>query len=193
MCLILATQEVEIRRVLVQNQPGKIVCETLSWKTLHKNRAGGVTQGEGPEFKLQYRKKKKKNHRLGSRNWHKVLVERIQCTNKTNPVRVVISYTHCKVEDNEIADLIFTSVWYGGFQIIKTSRCNLPREWRHLQQFYDTILKLSHLCDSQLEILMILCRNNDQRHRSTLGCLQNLQTYCMKIPYWVGTFMKQHY
>jgi hypothetical protein len=29
-------------------------------KTLHQNRAGGVAQGEGPEFKPQYRKKKKK-------------------------------------------------------------------------------------------------------------------------------------
>jgi hypothetical protein len=32
-------------------------------KTLQKkkNRAGGVAQGEGPEFKPQYRKKKKRN------------------------------------------------------------------------------------------------------------------------------------
>jgi hypothetical protein len=28
-------------------------------KTLHKKRAGGVAKGEGPEFKPQYRKKKK--------------------------------------------------------------------------------------------------------------------------------------
>jgi hypothetical protein len=28
--------------------------------THHKNRGGGVAQGEGPEFKLQYCKKKKK-------------------------------------------------------------------------------------------------------------------------------------
>jgi hypothetical protein len=28
-------------------------------KTLHKNRAGGVAQGEGPEFKPQCYKKKK--------------------------------------------------------------------------------------------------------------------------------------
>jgi hypothetical protein len=33
---------------------------TLSRKTLHKNRAGGVAQGEGPESKPQYCKKKKK-------------------------------------------------------------------------------------------------------------------------------------
>jgi hypothetical protein len=35
---------------------GKIVHETLSRKTLHKNRAGRVAQGEGPEFKPQYHK-----------------------------------------------------------------------------------------------------------------------------------------
>jgi hypothetical protein len=29
-------------------------------KNLHKNRAGGVAQGVGPEFKPQYSKKKKK-------------------------------------------------------------------------------------------------------------------------------------
>jgi hypothetical protein len=28
-------------------------------KTLHKNRVGGVTQGDGSEFKPQYHKKKK--------------------------------------------------------------------------------------------------------------------------------------
>jgi hypothetical protein len=35
--------------------------ETLSQKTLHKNRVGGVAQGVGPEFKPQYRKKKRKS------------------------------------------------------------------------------------------------------------------------------------
>jgi hypothetical protein len=49
---ILATQEAEIRWILVQGQPGQIVHKTLSQKTLHKKRAGGVAQGEGPEFKL---------------------------------------------------------------------------------------------------------------------------------------------
>jgi hypothetical protein len=39
----------------------------LKWKTLQKNRAGGVAQGEGPEFKPQYCKKKK-NH-LMERAW----------------------------------------------------------------------------------------------------------------------------
>jgi hypothetical protein len=31
--------------------PGEIVSETLSRKTCHKNRAGGVAQGVSPEFK----------------------------------------------------------------------------------------------------------------------------------------------
>jgi hypothetical protein len=34
--VILATQEAEIRRITVQSQPGQIVQETLSQKTLHK-------------------------------------------------------------------------------------------------------------------------------------------------------------
>jgi hypothetical protein len=37
--------------------PGKIVGRPLSQKTLHENRACGVAQGEGPEFKSQYKKK----------------------------------------------------------------------------------------------------------------------------------------
>jgi hypothetical protein len=37
----------EIRRIPVQSQPRQIVCKTLSQKTpAHKNRAGGVAQGE---------------------------------------------------------------------------------------------------------------------------------------------------
>jgi hypothetical protein len=47
----------EIKRIVVQNQPRQIVCKTLSRKTLHKNMVGGVDQGEGPEFKPQYYKK----------------------------------------------------------------------------------------------------------------------------------------
>jgi hypothetical protein len=56
--IILATQEAQIRRIMVQSQPGQIACETLSRKTHHKNRAGGVAQGESSEFKLKYCKKK---------------------------------------------------------------------------------------------------------------------------------------
>jgi hypothetical protein len=63
-CNPIATQEAEIRRIVVQSQPQQIVCKTLSQKTLHKKRAGGVTQGEGPEFKPQYHKEKK-IHRPG--------------------------------------------------------------------------------------------------------------------------------
>jgi hypothetical protein len=59
MPVILATQEAEIRRIVVQSQSKQIVCETLSQKTLHKSRADGVAKGEGPEFKLHYHKKKK--------------------------------------------------------------------------------------------------------------------------------------
>jgi hypothetical protein len=58
--IILATQEAEIRRIVVLNQPGKIVRETLSRRSPSQKRAGGVAQGEGPEFKPQYCKKKKK-------------------------------------------------------------------------------------------------------------------------------------
>jgi hypothetical protein len=44
--VILATQEAEIRRSSVRSQPGKMVHETLSQKTLHpkKKRTGGVAQ-----------------------------------------------------------------------------------------------------------------------------------------------------
>jgi glutamine amidotransferase-like uncharacterized protein len=45
---------------LGSSQPWQIVRETLAQKTLHKNRAGVVVQGEDPEFKAQYCKKKKK-------------------------------------------------------------------------------------------------------------------------------------
>jgi hypothetical protein len=53
MLIILATQEITFR-----SQTRQIVCETLSQKTNHENKAGGVAQGEGPEFKPQYQKKK---------------------------------------------------------------------------------------------------------------------------------------
>jgi hypothetical protein len=62
--VILATQEAEIRRIPVQSQPGQILRQTLSQKTFHKNRTGGVAQGEGPEFKPQYCKKKKKKSNI---------------------------------------------------------------------------------------------------------------------------------
>jgi hypothetical protein len=59
--IILATQEVEMGGgVLVQSQPRQIVGETLSHKNLSQKWTGGVAQGGGPGFKLQYHKKKKK-------------------------------------------------------------------------------------------------------------------------------------
>jgi hypothetical protein len=59
MPVILATQEAEIRRIEIQSQPQQMVCETLSRKNPPQKSASGVTQGEGPEFKPQYLKKKK--------------------------------------------------------------------------------------------------------------------------------------
>jgi hypothetical protein len=59
MPVILATQEAEIRRIMVRSQPGKIVHEILSHKNPSQKRAGGVVQGGGPEFKPQYCLKKK--------------------------------------------------------------------------------------------------------------------------------------
>jgi hypothetical protein len=41
---------------MVQSQPRQIVFETLSQKNSSQKRAGGVAQGVGPEFKLQYSK-----------------------------------------------------------------------------------------------------------------------------------------
>jgi hypothetical protein len=52
--VILATQEAEIRRITVRSP--------YLEKPYHKNWAGGVAQGEGPEFNPQYhRNKNKKN------------------------------------------------------------------------------------------------------------------------------------
>jgi hypothetical protein len=72
--IILATQEAEIRRIVVQSQPGQVVQETLSKKKSQK-RAGGVTQDISSEFKPQYCKKNgyggfitSAQHLLGSRH-----------------------------------------------------------------------------------------------------------------------------
>jgi hypothetical protein len=58
--VIPATQEAEIRRIAVQNQPRQIVKETLSQKKQSQKRAGGMAQGVGPEFKHSTAKKKRK-------------------------------------------------------------------------------------------------------------------------------------
>jgi hypothetical protein len=42
----LISQEVKIRRIMVQSQPGQIVHETLSWKILSQKRAGRAAQDE---------------------------------------------------------------------------------------------------------------------------------------------------
>jgi hypothetical protein len=57
MTVIITPQEAEIRRTAVQRQPRQIVQETLSQKTLHKNRTCRVAQGKGPEFKSRTEKK----------------------------------------------------------------------------------------------------------------------------------------
>jgi hypothetical protein len=59
MPIILATEEAEIRKIAAQSQPGQIVQETPSQKKTITKKAGGVAQGIGLEFKLQYHKKKK--------------------------------------------------------------------------------------------------------------------------------------
>jgi hypothetical protein len=64
MPVILATQEVEIRRIMFQLELISWAIssqETLSQKKKNqKGRAGGVAQGVGPEFRPQYCKKEKK-------------------------------------------------------------------------------------------------------------------------------------
>jgi hypothetical protein len=45
---------------VVPNQPWQIVWDTLSRKNPSQKRADGVAQGVGPEFKPQYRIKKRR-------------------------------------------------------------------------------------------------------------------------------------
>jgi hypothetical protein len=52
MPVILVTQEAEIRRIMVQSQPGQKFVSPYLKKTPHKKRAGGMTQGVDPEFKF---------------------------------------------------------------------------------------------------------------------------------------------
>jgi hypothetical protein len=55
MPVILATQEAEIRRMVVQSQPWQIGRERpYLEKNPSQQRAGGVAQGVGPEFKPQF-------------------------------------------------------------------------------------------------------------------------------------------
>jgi hypothetical protein len=55
--VILVTQEAEIRRSMVQSQPGQIVLETPISKKPSQKRAGGMAQGEGLACKPQNHKK----------------------------------------------------------------------------------------------------------------------------------------
>jgi hypothetical protein len=48
----------------VRSQPGEIVYETQSQKNPSQKKAGGVAQGVGPEFKLQYHIKSEKQKTL---------------------------------------------------------------------------------------------------------------------------------
>jgi hypothetical protein len=54
--VIPATQQAEVRRITVRSQLRQIVLNPIE-KTHYKKRAGGVAQGEGPEFKPQHWKK----------------------------------------------------------------------------------------------------------------------------------------
>jgi hypothetical protein len=49
---------------MIQSQHGQIVLETLSHKKPFTKRAGGVTQGIGPEFKSQYHTHKRKVYHI---------------------------------------------------------------------------------------------------------------------------------
>jgi hypothetical protein len=52
-----ASQEAEIRRIMVRSQLRQIVWETLSQKTPSQKKASGVVPDVGPEFKPWYCKK----------------------------------------------------------------------------------------------------------------------------------------
>jgi hypothetical protein len=58
MPVILASPETEIRRITVQGQPRQEKRDLIS-KYPTQKRVGGVSHGEGSEFKPQYHKKKK--------------------------------------------------------------------------------------------------------------------------------------
>jgi hypothetical protein len=61
MPVILATQEAEIRKIMVRSQPRQIVQKLLFQKISITKRADRVALIASPEFKPQYCKKKKKD------------------------------------------------------------------------------------------------------------------------------------
>jgi hypothetical protein len=63
--VILTTQEAAIRRIVVQSQPGQIVQETLSQKTHHKNKAGGVVKVKTLSSSLSTAKRKNERNQEG--------------------------------------------------------------------------------------------------------------------------------
>jgi hypothetical protein len=66
--VIPATQKAEIRRMAVRSQPRQIVPRDPISKIPSLKRGSGVAQGIGPEFKLQYHKKKKSDKPARHRN-----------------------------------------------------------------------------------------------------------------------------
>jgi hypothetical protein len=54
----LATQEPQIRKIMVQSQSSQVVLgDPILKKKITQKRAGRVAQGIGPEFKSRYHKK----------------------------------------------------------------------------------------------------------------------------------------
>jgi hypothetical protein len=69
--VILAIQEAEIGRILAQGQPGQVVCNTLSRKTLHKNRLVKWLRVKDLSSKPSTRKKKEEERRRRRRRRRK--------------------------------------------------------------------------------------------------------------------------
>jgi hypothetical protein len=73
MPVILATQEAELSGgSRFEASLGKQFARPYLEKNPHKNRAGGVAQGVGPEFKPEYCQKKKKKKVLIRKDWVRV-------------------------------------------------------------------------------------------------------------------------
>jgi hypothetical protein len=78
MPVILAT---EIRRVVVRSQPQANSSRDPISKNHAQKRAGGVTQGIGPKFKLQYCKTKPMSARIkGKYHWEIQMGKRMERT-----------------------------------------------------------------------------------------------------------------